>query len=47
MRDSAALLDATVGGELGSPYFSPTPARAFLKEIETESDSVAENKLVW
>jgi amidase len=40
VRDSAALLDATVGGELGSPYFSPTPARPFLKEIETESDSL-------
>lgn len=33
VRDSAALLDATAGVELGSPYFSPPPARPFLKEV--------------
>ena len=33
VRDSAALLDATAGAELGSPYFSPAPARPFLKEV--------------
>ncbi|MEK6303781.1 MAG: amidase [Acidobacteriota bacterium] len=33
VRDSAALLDATGGAELGSPYFSPPPARPFLKEV--------------
>lgn len=33
VRDSAALLDATAGAELGSPYFSPQPARSFLKEV--------------
>ncbi len=33
VRDSAALLDATAGMELGSPYFSPLPARPFLKEV--------------
>jgi len=33
VRDSAALLDATGGVELGSPYFSPPPARPFLKEV--------------
>ncbi|HEY3137389.1 MAG TPA: amidase [Blastocatellia bacterium] len=33
VRDSAALLDATAGEELGSPYFSPPPARPFLNEI--------------
>ncbi len=33
VRDSAALLDATTGAELGSPFFSPTPARPFLKEV--------------
>jgi amidase len=33
VRDSAALLDATAGAELGSPYFSPPPVRPFLKEV--------------
>jgi amidase/6-aminohexanoate-cyclic-dimer hydrolase len=33
VRDSAALLDATAGVEPGSPYFSPPPARPFLKEV--------------
>ena len=32
VRDSAALLDATSGMESGSPFFSPAPARPFLKE---------------
>jgi len=32
VRDSAALLDISVGIEPGSPYFSPPPARPFLKE---------------
>jgi amidase len=32
-RDSAALLDVSVGAELGSPYFSPKPERPFLKEV--------------
>jgi amidase/6-aminohexanoate-cyclic-dimer hydrolase len=36
VRDSAALLDATVGAELGSPYFSPPPIRPFLKEVSAE-----------
>lgn len=33
VRDSAALLDASAGVELGSPYFSPPPPRPFLKEV--------------
>lgn len=33
VRDSAALLDATAGMELGSPFFSPPPARPFLQEV--------------
>ncbi|MEW6207476.1 MAG: amidase [Acidobacteriota bacterium] len=33
VRDSAALLDATAGAELGSPFFSPPPERPFLKEV--------------
>jgi Asp-tRNA(Asn)/Glu-tRNA(Gln) amidotransferase A subunit family amidase len=33
VRDSAALLDATGGGELGSPFLSPPrPSRSFLQE---------------
>ena len=33
VRDSAALLDATAGMELGSPFFSPSPVRPFLQEV--------------
>ncbi|MDX2042382.1 MAG: amidase [Acidobacteriota bacterium] len=33
VRDSAALLDATAGDELGSPFLSTKPARPFLKEV--------------
>jgi amidase/6-aminohexanoate-cyclic-dimer hydrolase len=33
VRDTAAILDATAGAELGSPYVAPTPQRAFLKEV--------------
>ncbi|HEV8484442.1 MAG TPA: amidase [Blastocatellia bacterium] len=36
VRDSAALLDATAGAELGSPFFSPLPPRQFSKEIRVE-----------
>ena len=35
VRDSAALLDATGGRELGSPYFAPPPARTFLSELDS------------
>jgi Asp-tRNA(Asn)/Glu-tRNA(Gln) amidotransferase A subunit family amidase len=33
VRDSAALLDATAGPELGAPYWAPPLQRAFLSEI--------------
>lgn len=33
VRDSAALLDATAGADLGDPYPAPPPARPFLDEI--------------
>lgn len=33
VRDSAALLDATHGLELGSRYGAPTPERPFLEEV--------------
>ncbi len=35
VRDSAALLDATLGPDLGAPYFPPAPARAYLEEVRT------------
>lgn len=33
VRDSAALLDATQGADVGAPYFAPPPARPFLEEV--------------
>jgi amidase len=33
VRDSAAMLDATHGPELGSPYAVPPPQRPFLEEV--------------
>ncbi|HXG66401.1 MAG TPA: amidase [Blastocatellia bacterium] len=33
VRDSAALLDATAGPDLGDPYHAPPPARPFLHEV--------------
>jgi len=33
VRDSAALLDATSGPDLGDPYWAPPPARSFLQEV--------------
>jgi amidase len=33
VRDSAALLDATSGPDLGDPYWAPPPARSFLAEM--------------
>src|SRR5204863_2494756 len=32
VRDSAALLDATSGPDVGDPYWAPPPARPFLDE---------------
>ena len=32
VRDSAALLDATSGPDVGDPYWAPPPARPFLQE---------------
>lgn len=34
VRDSAALLDATAGPELGAPYVAPAPARPFVAEVD-------------
>lgn len=33
VRDSASLLDATSGPDLGDPYWAPPPARPFLQEV--------------
>ncbi|MEQ9640801.1 MAG: amidase [Alphaproteobacteria bacterium] len=33
VRDSAALLDATAGPDIGDPYQAPAPERAFLDEV--------------
>jgi amidase len=33
VRDSAALLDATAGADLGAPYAAQPPARPFLDEV--------------
>jgi len=33
VRDSAAILDATAGPDLGGPYWAPPPARPFSEEV--------------
>jgi amidase len=33
VRDSAALLDATAGPDVGDPYWAPPPARPFAREV--------------
>ncbi len=35
VRDSAAMLDALAGADIGAPYYAPTPARPFLDEVTT------------
>jgi amidase len=34
VRDSAAILDATQGADLGAPYIIPPPQRPYLQELE-------------
>lgn len=36
VRDSAALLDATSGPDIGDPYYVPSPQRPFLEEVGRE-----------
>ena len=36
VRDSAALLDATSGPDVGDPYYAPPPERPFLREVGAE-----------
>lgn len=35
VRDSAAMLDAIAGPDVGAPYWAPEPARPFLDEVMT------------
>lgn len=37
VRDSAALLDATAGPDIGDPYWAPPPERPFLKEVSADA----------
>lgn len=36
VRDSAAMLDATSGPDVGAPYYVPPPERPFLEQVTTE-----------
>ncbi|WP_151088120.1 amidase [Hymenobacter baengnokdamensis] len=36
VRDSAAMLDATQGADVGAPYFLPGSARPYLEEVSRE-----------
>ncbi|EFO80609.1 hydrolase [Oscillochloris trichoides DG-6] len=36
VRDSAAMLDATAGMDVGAPYAAPEPQRPFLEEVTCE-----------
>jgi amidase len=36
VRDSAALLDATAGSDVGDPYWAPPPARPYLQEVGSD-----------
>ena len=36
VRDSAAMLDATLGADVGAPYTAPSPAGPYLDEITRE-----------
>ena len=36
MRDSAAMLDAVAGPEVGAPYWAPPQERPYLDEVSTE-----------
>ena len=36
VRDSAAMLDATAGPDVGAPYYAPPPPRSFLEEVGTD-----------
>lgn len=40
VRDSAAMLDATAGADVGAPYYAPTPKRPFLEEVSTRPEKL-------
>jgi len=40
VRDSAALLDATAGPDLGDPYWAPPPERPFIEEVGADPGSL-------
>jgi amidase len=40
VRDSAALLDATAGPDIGDPYWAPPPERPFLEEVGADPGSL-------
>jgi Asp-tRNA(Asn)/Glu-tRNA(Gln) amidotransferase A subunit family amidase len=40
VRDSAALLDATSGPDLGDPYWAPPPAGLFREEVDRDPGSL-------
>jgi len=35
VRDSAAMLDAIAGADVGAPYYAPPPERPFIEEVKT------------
>jgi len=40
VRDSAAMLDATNGTDVGAPYIIPSPERPYMEEIKREPGSL-------
>jgi amidase len=40
VRDSAAMLDATSGPDVGDPYFAPPPARPFFDEVGAQTEKL-------
>ena len=40
VRDSATLLDATSGPDIGDPYYAPAPARPFIEEVGADPGSL-------
>jgi len=40
VRDSAAMLDATCGADVGAPYIIPPPERSYMEEITREPGSL-------
>lgn len=44
VRDSAALLDAVAGPDVGAPYWAPPPERPFLSEVTREPRAL---RIAW